>query len=105
MDSSIKDRAAVWLRPAFYLGQNGLTLTGAVLTTSSAITLLWFWAYEILRGGSIHPYTGIVFFLILPGVFVFGLTLIPIGAAMQRRRLVRAGGRDKRGGRTRPSLA
>ena len=80
-----------WLRPAFYLGQNPISLTGAVLTTSAALTLVAFWMFEILRGGPIHPYTGIVFFLILPGVFVIGLLLIPLGVFLRRRKLTKEG--------------
>lgn len=76
-----------WLRPAFYLGHNPLTLTGAVLTTSAGITLVLFWISEILRGGPIHPYTGILFFMILPGVFVAGLVLMPFGTWWRRRGL------------------
>jgi hypothetical protein len=82
---------AQWLRPIFYLGENPISLVGAVLTTSAAWTLLAFWAYEIVKGGPIHPYTGIVFFLILPGIFVLGLILIPIGALLRRYRLLRQG--------------
>ena len=76
-----------WLRPAFYLGHNPITLTGAVLTTSAGVTLVLFWISEILRGGSIHPYTGIIFFMILPGVFMAGLALMPFGVWWRRRGL------------------
>jgi hypothetical protein len=62
-----------------------------VLTTSSAITLLTFWAFLIVRGGPIHPYTGILFFLILPGFFVGGLALMPLGVVRRRRKLKKAG--------------
>ncbi len=87
MKRSMKD----WLRPALYLGQNPITLAGAVLTTSSAITLLGFWAFEIVQAGPIHPYTGIIFFLILPGVFALGLILMPVGGFLRRYRLRREG--------------
>jgi hypothetical protein len=80
-----------WLRPAVYLGQNPITLTGAVLTTSAAITLLCFWVFELLKGGPSHPYAGIIFFLILPGVFVLGLLLMPLGGLLRRYRLRREG--------------
>jgi NapC/NirT cytochrome c family protein len=79
------------VRPAAYLGNNKLSLIGAVLTSSAAITMVGFWVFEILAGGSVHPYTGIVIFLILPGVFVGGLVLIPIGAFLRRRALLKAG--------------
>ena len=46
-----------WLRPAFYLGQNPLSLIGAILTTSAGLTLVAFWAYLILKGGPVHPDT------------------------------------------------
>jgi hypothetical protein len=80
-----------WLRPAFYLGQNPISLGGAILTTSAGLTLVTFWAYEILKGGPIHAYTGIVFFLILPGIFGLGLVLMPLGALLRRRKLRRQG--------------
>jgi len=80
-----------WLRPAFYLGQNPISLTGAILTTSAGLTLVTFWAYEILKGGPIHPYTGIVFFLVLPGIFILGLLLMPLGALLRRRKLRKEG--------------
>ena len=88
---SLGARITRWLRPAVYLGQNGLSLAGAVITTSTALTLLGFWLYEIVKGGAIHPYTGIVFFLILPGVFVLGLLLIPVGLLLKRRALLGKG--------------
>src|SRR5512141_2178649 len=84
-----------WLRPAFYLGQNPISLLGAVLTTSAGVTLVMFWAYEILKGGAVHAYTGIVFFLILPGVFLLGLLLMPLGAVLRRRKLKREGKLDQ----------
>jgi len=80
-----------WTRPFFYLGQNPITLAGAVLTTSSAITLLAFWAREAFSAGPSHPYAGILFFLVLPAVFVAGLLLIPAGIFWRRRRLRRRG--------------
>ena len=83
----LRERFASWLRPAVYLGHNPVTLTGAVLTTSSAITLIGFWAFEIFFGGPVRPYAGIIFFLVLPGVFVAGLVLMPAGAWWRRRKL------------------
>jgi hypothetical protein len=74
-------------RRLLFLAQNGITETGVVLTTSSAITLLAFWIYLIVQARPVHPYTGIVFFLILPGVFAFGLILIPLGMWLRRRKL------------------
>ena len=50
-----------------------------MLTTSSAITLVAFWIYDFVLPGPSHPYVGILLFLILPGVFILGLLLIPLG--------------------------
>lgn len=84
---TFRERVAHWLRPAVYLGENAITLVGAVVTTSAALTLLIFWVYEIVKGGPVHPYTGILFFLILPAGFALGLLLMPIGAWRRRRKL------------------
>jgi len=76
-----------WARLLYFLGQNPVSLTGVVLTTSSAATLIAFWFYEILLPGPPHPYIGILLIVILPGIFVLGLLLIPIGIFLRRRRL------------------
>ena len=88
---TLRERIGRSLRPAFYLGTNTLTLTGAVLTTSSALTLIGFWFFEAFIGGTIHPYIGVILFLILPGIFVVGLLLIPVGAFSHRHQLAAAG--------------
>jgi hypothetical protein len=80
-----------WCRPAAYLANNIVTQAGAVITTSSAITLLLFWCFGILFGSNVNPYLGVLLFLILPGVFVLGLLLIPAGAIWRRRKLAQSG--------------
>lgn len=85
------DRITRSLRPVVFLSRNPISLTGVVLTTSSAITLIFFWVIESTSGRLFPPYIGILFFLILPGVFVIGLVLIPIGILLNWRRLRAAG--------------
>ncbi len=80
-----------WARLLYYLSQNTLSLIGVVLTTSSALTLIGFWMYDFMLPGPPHPYVGILLFLILPGVFVLGLLLIPIGIGLRRRQLQQIG--------------
>jgi len=80
-----------WARLLYYLGQNALSLIGVVLTTSSAVTLIAFWMYDFILPGPPHPYVGILIFLILPGVFILGLLLIPLGIFLRRRSLRNAG--------------
>ena len=84
-------RVKEWLRPAVYLGQNPISLIGAVLTTSAAITMTGFWGFELLHAGPTRPYAGIVFFFILPAVFVLGLVLMPLGGLLRRYRLRQQG--------------
>ena len=79
------------MQPIFFLGQNPLTLFGAVITTSTALTTIAFWFYEIFLPGPPHPYIGILFFLIFPGIFVLGLLLIAVGIWFRRRRLRKSG--------------
>ena len=90
-NSGYREHIAGWFRPAVFLGHNIITLIGAVLTTSSAFTLLLFWVFVVLRGGPVHPYVGIIFFLVLPGFFAAGLVLMPIGVIWRRARLKKAG--------------
>lgn len=79
------------LAPALRLARNTLTLAGAVLATGAGITMVGFWGLEILQLRAVHPYAGIILFLVLPAFFAFGLLLIPIGIALRRRKLRRLG--------------
>ena len=76
---TLRERFRDRLQPIYFLGQNPLTLTGAVVTTSTALTTIAFWFYDIFLPGPPHPYIGLLVFLILPGIFVLGLLLIPLG--------------------------
>ena len=62
-----------------------LSIAGMVLTTISAVVFLVVFLADLF-GMHTNPYIGILFFLILPGIFVFGLILIPLGAWIERRR-------------------
>ena len=80
-------RARSFLRRVFFLGRNRISTAGAVITTASAVTMVGFWIVESMQTHPVHPYDGIVLFLILPFVFVLGLLLIPLGVLVQRRKL------------------
>src|SRR5215208_5728124 len=71
------------------LTRNWISLAGAAVVTATAILIVTLFTLETfgLRGS---PYMGILAYLILPGVFLLGLLLIPIGIAQQRRRDRRA---------------
>lgn len=84
------ERLRHWLEPFVYLSNNLLSIAGVVLVTTSAI----FWIAllpTLMRGEVANPYHGILTFLLLPGVFFFGLALIPAGIMLTRRRQVRRG--------------
>jgi nitrate/TMAO reductase-like tetraheme cytochrome c subunit len=90
--SAIQNFKQRWLQPFFYLGKNTLSLIGGALTTASAFVLVGFWMVDVLgHGGSSNPYIGLILFLFLPAFFILGLILIPIGIAIQRRKLLAQG--------------
>jgi hypothetical protein len=84
---NLRERIRASSQPIYFLGQNPITLTGAVITTSTALTTIAFWFYEIFLPGPPHPYIGILVFLTLPAIFVLGLLLIPLGIWLRRRSL------------------
>ncbi len=88
---SPKNTVRNWARLLYFLSQNVISLIGVVLTTSTAITMIAFWIYDFMLQGPPHPYVGILIFLILPGLFVLGLLLIPVGILLRRRKLTGAG--------------
>src|SRR5450759_196207 len=67
------------------LVRNTISLMGVALATVSATLFLVVFLADVF-GLHTNPYIGIVFFLILPGLFVIGLLLIPLGAWVERRR-------------------
>src|SRR5580704_2874132 len=88
---NLRARLRDWAQPIYFLGQNAISLTGAVITTSTALTTIAFWFYDIFLPGPPHPYIGLLIFLILPGIFVLGLLLIPFGIWLRRRSLRESG--------------
>src|SRR5215470_16944203 len=67
-----------------------VSVAGMILTTISAVLFVVVFLADVF-GLHTNPYIGIVFFLLLPALFVLGLLLIPFGAWLERRR--RAAGR------------
>lgn len=81
-----------WLRPFFFYGNNAFSLIGGALTTASALVLIGFWIVDVFgHGAPGNPYVGIIVDLCLPGLFVLGLALIPLGIWWRRRALRAAG--------------
>ena len=67
--------------------RNPVSVAGMVLTTISAVLFLVVF-FADLFGFHTNPYIGIVFFLLLPGLFLVGLVLLPVGTWIERRRRV-----------------
>ena len=68
--------------------RNGYSLAGIMLASASALLFLIFFLSDLF-GMHATPYVGIVFFLIIPGLFLLGLLLIPFGLWRERRRIAR----------------
>ncbi|RME25118.1 MAG: hypothetical protein D6806_08455, partial [Deltaproteobacteria bacterium] len=60
------------------LWTNWITLTGSVITTISAGTIIVAIAIQLTTEG-LNPYAAMFSFLFMPGAFVLGLLLIPVG--------------------------
>ena len=84
------ERLRLLTSPIFYLSQNRISLLGVVLATGifMAMVVLYLADFYGLYG---NPYVGIVAYLILPGLFLMGLLLIPVGMALKHHREVREG--------------
>jgi hypothetical protein len=67
------------------LVRNPLSLVGIAIVTVSALLFLIVFFLDLF-GFHTNPYVGIVFFLVAPAIFLFGLILIPIGMYIERRR-------------------
>jgi len=67
------------------LTRNFVTLTGAAVTTVSGLVFSSLFVLDLL-GFHRGLYSGIIVFVLLPALFLFGLILIPIGAWMEGSR-------------------
>jgi hypothetical protein len=84
-------RLSLWFWDLMRLvGRNWITALGGALATVSALLIIAFLILGLL-GFYDTPYIGIMAFLVLPGVFVLGLLLIPVGVYWERRRARQSG--------------
>ena len=80
-----------WVRPALFFGNNPISLAGGALTSASGVTMIGYWLVDIFGRSNDNPYLGIIFFLLLPGLFLGGLILIPVGVYLRRKALQKTG--------------
>ena len=69
---------------------NPISLAGSALTTVTAFLFLLLFSIHIVSEHGASPYLGILTFLILPGLFLLGLVLIPLGLWKARKRRLQA---------------
>jgi hypothetical protein len=62
-----------------------LSVIGAWLTTASAFVFIFVFVIDLF-GLHANPYFGLIFFVLLPVLFVLGLLMIPLGSVLERRR-------------------
>ncbi len=63
-----------------------VSMLGVVLVTTAGFS--WLFVLPIqLRGHASNPYIGIVVFIVIPIIFIFGLVLIALGVLLARRRI------------------
>jgi hypothetical protein len=80
-----------WVRPALFFGNNPTSLAGGAVTTAAGVTMIAYWLVELFGRPNDNPYLGIIFFLLLPALFIAGLVLIPAGMWTRRKKLQKAG--------------
>ena len=76
------------------MNKHPLSIVGAAVTTLAAVAFIFVLFMDWL-GLHTNPYLGIVFFFVIPAVFVLGLLMMPAGLWLNRRR--RAKGLDTPG--------
>ena len=79
------------MRPALFFGNNPISLAGGAITTAAGVTMVGYWLVELFGRPNDNPYLGIIFFLLLPALFIAGLLLIPVGVFVRHRKLQLAG--------------
>ena len=65
---------------------NPISLAGSVLTTITAFLFVLLFSIHLVSAHGASPYLGILTFLVLPGLFLLGLALIPLGLWQARKR-------------------
>lgn len=76
------------IEPPISIFRNPITIAGSILTTVSALLFIAFMVLDIM-GVQTNHYLGIVFVVLIPGLFVAGLIIIPFGMWRERRRLLK----------------
>ena len=73
--------------------RNYISFIGAAIVLASLASVVLLFLIEITSKGE-NPYLGILTYIILPSILIFGLMVIGIGGALERRRRRRASPED-----------
>ena len=84
-DSNPGSKLDLLLSPLIRLSRNWISRVGIFIVTAATVCFI-FLLPSMFSGSVSHPYLGILSFVVLPGIFLFGLLLIPIGLYVDRQR-------------------
>lgn len=73
---------------------NPITLIGAAISAVSFGLILFVFFLEIFSSIGDNPYIGILSFIILPSILIFGLLLIAYGILRERKRIIQGKSRE-----------
>lgn len=73
---------------------NPITLTGAAIASVSFGLILFVFILEIFSSIGDNPYIGILSFIVLPAILIFGLLLIAFGILRERKRISQGKSRE-----------
>ena len=71
------------------LTSHWVSMLGVALVTTAGFSWLFVLPIQV-RGNTSNPYIGIVVFILIPVIFIFGLVLIAVGVFLARRRIASA---------------
>src|SRR4029079_17078445 len=67
------------------LFRNYVSFIGAVIVIAAVVSILLLFLIELTQTGN-NPYLGIITYVMLPAVLVFGILVILLGMLLERRR-------------------
>lgn len=80
------------LRRLLSLCNNPLSAIGLFVVAGTLLLLIGFQMFSLF-GGGMNPYFDVLGYMVLPGVFIFGLIIVPVGAAWKRHWLRKHAGK------------
>jgi nitrate/TMAO reductase-like tetraheme cytochrome c subunit len=76
------------------LTHNRLSYIGAAIAAVAFMAIVFLFIINTLVGGGHAPYAGLIIFVALPAMLLFGLALVPVGMLIEWRHVRRTGARS-----------